>query len=288
MSSFTTDWLYLREPADHTARDNAVSTRLVAWAKAHGSLSVLDLGTGTGSNLRYLAPRLGHDQYWRLLDHDATLLAALPGRLGEWAAMNDHRFTEGRECLLEGDGFSARIEFARADLANGIEQYLKVPTRLVSASALLDLVSRSWIEQLLIACQAHGCALCFALNYNGLVRWQPAVPDDDALRERLNAHQRQRKGLGMALGPAAGDIMARRMASAGLDVTRADSNWQLGEPMADLQVALARGWVEAAVEHDAAFAERANRWFVQRESVARTRDARVVVGHVDVLGLPAS
>lgn len=286
MSDFTVDWLSLREPADHAAREHALTLKLANWASSQRSLSVLDLGTGTGSNFRFLAPRLGRDQHWRLVDNDANLLTALPERLRDWASRRGYRFNDRNGLRLESDDFSATVECASADLANGIGPWLNVPTQLVTASALLDLVSADWIETLAADCAAQGCAACFALNYTGQVQWQPAVADDDALRTRLNSHQKQPKGLGMALGPDAGNVTADRLRAAGLDVITAPSDWCLDRQQADLQLALARGWVAATIEQDPGFTASARHWLKQRESVAITADARVIVGHVDVLGLP--
>ncbi|MGH6945123.1 MAG: hypothetical protein ACREH6_13000, partial [Geminicoccaceae bacterium] len=77
MSAFETAWLALREPYDHAARDRGLAARFAAALGAAPTL--VDLGSGTGANLRCLAPHLGPGQNWRCLDHDAGLLAAAPG-----------------------------------------------------------------------------------------------------------------------------------------------------------------------------------------------------------------
>src|SRR5580765_2302390 len=74
------DWLALREPADAAARSVSL-TREVAAAlgiPSGGALRILDLCSGTGSNVRYLAPRLLTPQDWLLVDRDAELLARAP------------------------------------------------------------------------------------------------------------------------------------------------------------------------------------------------------------------
>ena len=88
--TFDAAWLTLREDLDHDSRDPALVDLLVEWqresvdppgATGDGTAvtrvftRVLDLGSGTGSNLRYLAPRLPGRQQWLLLDHDAALHA---------------------------------------------------------------------------------------------------------------------------------------------------------------------------------------------------------------------
>ena len=55
--SFDATWLALREPADAFARDPALAERLVSLLPKRPHL--LDLGAGTGSLFRWLAPMIG-------------------------------------------------------------------------------------------------------------------------------------------------------------------------------------------------------------------------------------
>lgn len=77
--NFAADWLTLREPVDHRSRPPAIIDRLNAHLSGSNHIQVLDLGAGTGSNYRYLAPQLSAPQNWFLYDHDATLLAKAAG-----------------------------------------------------------------------------------------------------------------------------------------------------------------------------------------------------------------
>ena len=90
--AFSPDWLALREAADHRSRARPLVSRLRAAWRAHGWTRLVDLGSGTGSNLRYLAPRLPGRQEWTLIDHDARLLARVEaprGDLSVTAVMGD-------------------------------------------------------------------------------------------------------------------------------------------------------------------------------------------------------
>ena len=111
---FDIEWLTLREPADHEARARgAIERALAPRARWRG----LDLGGGTGSNLRYLLPRLGAHQDWLLVDHDRRLLAVAAARFSSWAAAH------GFDCLIDGEviavtgpDWSAQIRLQQADL----------------------------------------------------------------------------------------------------------------------------------------------------------------------------
>src|SRR5690606_8492661 len=117
---FSLEWLTLREPADRAARSPALVTELRTTRPQDGELRVVDLGTGSGANLRFMAPLLGGTQHWLALDDDAALLATLP-----------------RE--FAGTGFGCRVHAQRRNLAEP-DALSWSPGALVTASALLDLV----------------------------------------------------------------------------------------------------------------------------------------------------
>ena len=59
METFSADWLALREPADHAARDAGLTGRAAEWLRSLGRPArAIDLACGSGSNVRYLLPRL--------------------------------------------------------------------------------------------------------------------------------------------------------------------------------------------------------------------------------------
>ena len=81
MSGFSAQWLDLREPVDHRSRNVELGRRLARHFEGWRPITVVDLGCGTGSNLRATAPLLGPDQSWTLVDYDQALLDAAGERL---------------------------------------------------------------------------------------------------------------------------------------------------------------------------------------------------------------
>ena len=86
MSGFSAEWLAFREPVDAASRNPGITARLLAWRRRYAALAVLDLGGGTGANVRFLAPLLGGEQRWRLVEHDPALLAHGEALFRRWAA----------------------------------------------------------------------------------------------------------------------------------------------------------------------------------------------------------
>ncbi len=263
---FAADWLGLREVADHASRDPNLTARLAEWWGAEAASRVVDLGAGAGSNCRYLAPRLGGSQTWQLVDHDPQLLAVARERTATLA-------TE------QGIPVSTR----RADLNTELADCM-AGAHLITASALLDLVSARWLETLAVQCQRQGCAVLITISYNGQFSIDPPLADDQWIREQVNAHQRGEKTLGRALGPDALDCAAPLFKAVGFQVWRAPSDWQLSPRDAPLQAALIEGWAEAARQQAPDEADRVDAWLQLRRRQGPAR--RLRVGHEDFLALP--
>jgi glycosyltransferase involved in cell wall biosynthesis/SAM-dependent methyltransferase len=290
-ATFPATWLALREPADHRSRASELLEPLLSWMgmQAGRRGHVVDLGSGTGSNLRFLAPRLARAAGeadplpWVLVDHDAALLAeaaSLAASASAAAAVSQASGSPDRVRPLPP------VETVVGDLAaEGIEAV--AGAQLVTASALLDLVSEAWVERLVEACRTHGAAALFGLSYDGRVIWTPAHPVDAEVRAAVNAHQHQDKGLGGALGPDATEHTARCFREAGFSVRRAASPWVLGPGDAPLIRPLVEGWVAAAVEarpdREAAF----RAWGRDRLALLEGGGTFTLeVGHEDLLALP--
>ena len=275
MEPFDADWLALREPVDHRSRDEGLLAPLSDAWRAHGWSRVLDLGTGTGSNVRYLTTRLPSGQEWVALDHDSALLAVL-GRAVTPTSLRSLTLVSG-------------------DLAH--EGLAAVPhADLVTASALLDLVSEDWLRRLVDACVAADRAAYFALSYDGEIRWwggtepggsEEADPDDALVRDAVNVHQTGEKALGPGLGPTAGRCAERLFRAAGYVTRHVQSPWQLGAADSPLAYRLIDGWAVAATEVRPDVAGRIRAWADRRRATVASGRFALTVGHCDLLALPA-
>lgn len=265
MTGFSADWLALREGADAAARAESLTARLAAFCAARERVRILDLGSGTGSNLRFLAPQLGGAQSWTLVDQDAALLDV--AGLGE-------------------DLLEVEVKRQRVDLAGDWASLTLSAADLVTASALMDLVSAAWFERLAADCRAAGCALFFVLSYDGRMAWDPVDPLDEAVRDLFNQHQRGDKGFGPALGPEAPAEMRRILEARGFRVETAASDWDLGTEATELQRALLEGFTAAAVETAPERQAELEAWQARRREIISAGKSRLCVGHQDLFAAP--
>ncbi len=267
MSGFSADWLSLREPYDQRARNPVVMNAVIGAFKSTASLRIVDLGCGTGSSLRMLAPHLSGSQEWRLVDHDRALL----GRAMETSSALD-----------------VRVETTAADLNRELEQVLQVPADLITTSALLDLVSEQWIDRLVNCAAAHALSVYAALSYDGRIEIASAYPLDNAIVRAVNLHQHGDKGFEPALGPlAAGTAIAKFMRS-GYSVVHGPADWIVLEPDRAFQTEIVRGWAAAAQETGAVSLQDVRDWLAFRVDAIASGLSTLRVGHVDFFAAPAS
>jgi SAM-dependent methyltransferase len=274
---FDSAWLDLREPVDHRSRSEDLARELTRRLGLRASISVLDMGCGTGSNLRATAPLLGPEQHWTLVDKDEDLLEAALTRLSTWAA---HAERNGNRLLLRKHGKRITVRFACADLARDLEQVLDSGADLYTASALFDLVSDDFIATLASEIARRRAAFFTVLTYNGLQRWTPKHEADAALASAFRSHQARDKGFGVAAGPIAPALLSAAFDEAGYAVSEGDSVWRLSAGDEMLIEVLAAGFAAAVSETRLMSDAKLRDWL----AVSRT-DA--LVGHTDTLALPA-
>lgn len=286
---FSAQWLALREPFDAAARQRAWSGLAAAtrWTRpdhlpSDRTLSIADLACGTGSNLRFLAPRLGGTQHWRVVDHDASLLEALPRMTEHWANRHGYGVTaRGSTVRIEGPTFRADVEALRIDLVNDLARVPFTDAQLVTASALLDLVSKQWLAQLVAHSRAAGADVYCALTYNGRITWRPSDDLDDVVLQAFNRHQQTDKGFGPALGPSAGDEAIMLLRGAGYRVISANSDWRIESRDVALRRSLIEDWAEAAASVYPQRRAGIEGW--RRRRCNAHGGAEVEIGHVEIV-----
>jgi SAM-dependent methyltransferase len=277
VSGFDPGWLDLREPADHRSIAAGPFARFRALVGRVDPISVADLGAGSGSTLRLLAPHLGSEQRWTLIDHDPALLAHARARLSAWA---DAATSDGSRLRLMKAGKVVEVATEVRDLAHDSLPDSAATSDVVVASAFFDLVGERWLKDFVERLSAAGRPLYARLTYDGRKSFEPPHPLDAPTLTAFNAHQRTDKGLGSSLGPSAGVRLADLAEAAGYEVVSGPSPWFLGPGDASLVLRLVEGMAGAVSTTGASPAGLAD-WLAFRRSTVVTGSAEV--GHVDLL-----
>lgn len=264
MSGFNPRWLSLREPADRSARDGSLLAAMAKWLEGQTRpLHVLDIGCGTGSTWRSLAPILPSDTRWTLLDHDADLLAASRLEIGAQTG----------------------VDYVQHDL-NDVSGLPLQGHSVVTASALFDLCSEEFCQALVERLSEAGCGLYAALNYDGAMSWSHSHPLDQRVIENFNRHQQTDKGFGPALGPTATTRLHEMLKAAGYAVAVGKSPWIMTAAQAELQRVFLQGFRQPLLEVGGLSGEEISGWLSFRLSSVTRPDSTCTVGHQDLLAFP--
>ena len=287
MNDFSADWLARRETIDAASRSVALNAALCRGLAKEIPLKIVDLGSGTGSNLRYLAPLLEGPQEWLLVEHDAKLMAELPTHMHGWAEANGFSLeSQSQHTTVGGASFQCRFACVHLDLATELDQVPLAGCHLLTASALLDLVSAQWLNELATRCQSAHTAVLFALTYDGQIAWSPTDPEDAYISDLVNRHQLTDKGFGPALGPDANHACVACFTEHGYRISAQPSEWRLGPQHQEIQQELLQNWSEATLKVRPNGGSRIRTWVQRRSSNIRAGRSALVVGHADVLGWP--
>jgi SAM-dependent methyltransferase len=260
------DWLALREPADAAARACDLVELLRGPLLATERPEIHDLGCGTGALGRWLAPLLPGPQHWVLHDRDSELLEVAASAPPGPAA----------------DGAAVTLEVRASDINRLASDDVDGAT-LITASALLDMLTEDELSALITVCAGAGRLILLTLSVVGRVDLTPSDPLDRRFGAAFDAHQRRDTARGRLLGPGAVAVAAEQFGRLGAEVIIRPSPWRLGPSEAELAAEWLIGWVGAACEQEVELAAAAEPYTRRRLAQAAAGALRVTVDHADLL-----
>lgn len=266
MSSFSADWLALREPYDARARNPAVLAAVSASVERCSPIRVVDLASGLGAMVRALAPRLSSPQMWCLVDNDSELLGFVRRMITPSAALT--------------------VDLRRLDLTHSLEDALDGTIDLITASALLDLVSASWLDRLVSEIARRQLPFYTTLTYDGRAEIEPVDALDATMIAAANTHQRTDKGFGPALGPTAVRAATARLESVQYSVVTGASDWLIGRNDREIQMKIFAIWASAGQVVGGVSRSDMVGWLARRRDSVIAGCSSIRIGHIDVFASP--
>jgi hypothetical protein len=288
MSGFSAEWLSLREPVDHRSRNQDLQAQVLNYlaqikTDRPGSVRLTDLGSGTGSNLRALAPYLDSLQHWTLVDYDPALLHAARSTLLAWSdsEINTSLVNLGvntsspiKPLTILKQGKTIIVEFKCVDLYKDYQAVLDEPADLITAAAFFDLVAEPWLTKF---CASLSKPLYTVLTYDGIERWSPPEIMDGDILKAFHQHQLTDKGFGSAVGPAASERLQSLLNARQFTTVSAPSPWILDYRDHTLIEQLAIGTAGAAREMNTISDTLINQWEQSRRQANQCE-----IGHMDL------
>lgn len=265
------EWLNLRYDADCQSRNQRVQEQVLGQLK-EDTIRILDIGAGTGSNIRYLLTKLTNPkQQWILLDQEEDLLQNVKHHL---AILADLQHQSDAKFAFHYEGREISVEFLVGDLfSSKVEAYMK-SSDLIVANAFFDLLSKSQLSSFMSMLKANEQLLLATINYTGTTFSVHHSKQDDIWIERYHQHMKRPSLSGSSTGPDCINEMTRIIQDHGLRYVAGPSDWVL-----DLKEPLIQGifdFMEAAFLDMGMPIEEFNNWRTSK------REGELVIHHSDL------
>ena len=125
MHEFNTNWLKLRESVDKKSRNLKIIQLISKKFNNNYPVSIIDLGTGAGSNFNYLKPKLKFNQKWVFTD----------------ISLNSMNYFKRN---LKLSNKIIKTKFQIFDVIRDLDKIKFKTFDIVTGSAFLDILPKSW------------------------------------------------------------------------------------------------------------------------------------------------
>jgi len=282
---FDPNWLQERYRFDEEARNKQLEWTCVNQFAFRDHVQIVDLGSGTGANLRYYVEQFPQDQTWFCVEEDIALKVPFWEQVQKMALDLDYAIEhEGVRMKLTKPGHEVLIHFVHGNLLKVGELVDLLRTDLVLANAVFDLFSKEQFTGLVQVLSHHSLSLLFTLNYAGM-DFSTATDADDHYIEQYNAHMQREQAFGRGMGPASSREMEAVLKEALAQVEVGESLWQIGSQeqammsylLGFFDGALSDWWVKEAER--LAF----QNWLSEKKKHVAEKALSAEVYHLDIL-----
>lgn len=282
---FDPNWLQERYPFDADARNKEREWEAIHQFAYLDHVHLVDLGTGTGSNVRYYLEQFPQNQTWHCVEEDGALKEMF------WQNIKQLAKTEGYELEWNGEalkmsksGHWVNIHFVEGNLMELDSLVDLLRTDFILANAVFDLFSEAQFSELIHIISHHSLSLFFSLNYEGM-KFFPSEEADVFYIDQYNAHMKRPQPFGHGMGPDASQLMEKAFRTALAEVKLGESIWEIGEKdekmltylLGFFEDALADWW--KTTEEKAAFIA----WIGRKKTMIQEQQLAANVYHQDVL-----
>ena len=183
MHKFDNSWLFKREKIDNLSKNKLIIQKINKSLKNLNEINIIDLGTGTGSNFRYLSKKIKYNnQSWTLMDISKSSLKE--------ARTNTQI---NRKIKI--------ISIKNHDVVKNIYTTDFNNYDVVTGSAFLDIMPKKWFKSFHFR-NVNTKIVYFSINYDGYFNFFPKHNLDNSVVNLFNSDQKSKKVNNLrAVGP---------------------------------------------------------------------------------------
>lgn len=282
--NFDRDWLQERYPFDAEARNKTLESKMLANFSNQSSLTLVDIGAGTGSNCLYFIDQLPQNQSWYLIEQNEGLKKATIRRLKDFAAYHKYDFNQKKnKVTIKSIKKKIEVTLINDSLLNLAQLVDLKQVDLVLANAVLDLLSKAQVEQLVDIIVNHQLVFYPTLNYDGMT-FLPTDPFDDIFIDSYHQHLERPQEHGIPLGKNVSQYMLDLLAEKKCQIDTATSTWKVDRDDIKMHYYLLNFMENAIAEMDLAPAKQVNfeQWVQRKKDLIIMRQQVLEVEHLDI------
>lgn len=282
---FDPKWLQERYRFDAAARNKELEWEAIHQFAFLEHLQIVDLGSGTGANVRYYLEQFPQNQTWYCVEEDGMLREVF------WQNMLELAHADGYQPEQEGDslkmtksGHWVEIHFVQGNLMELDKLVDLLRTDLILANAVFDLFSADQFAELIHVISHHSLSMLFSLNYEGMAFFPQEEKDDFFIRQ-YNAHMQRPQDFGHGMGPDASQVMKEALNKKLGHVKRGQSIWEIAQEDTEMLRFLLGFFEDALVDWWENEAEKTafNNWLEDKKAMLESGKLSAHVYHQDIL-----
>lgn len=225
--TYAVDWLATRYPYDVDARNPNVEIACLQWLASRNPISVVDIGSGSGSNCFYFIDQFPVAQHWTFIEKDPMLISASLERMTQWA--ND------REYIVEASPYGINIQTPNGQIEiEGIcgslldlSQLVRLDkVDLVMANAVFDLFSQSQFATFISELSNYSLGILATLNYSGM-SFSPTTDEDKTVIDLYESHMQRPQSFGQGMGKECSELMIEAFKAQNWEIVAEEANWEI-------------------------------------------------------------
>ena len=283
-------WLAHRFACDAEARHDEIEHKFLDFFRQHQtSLKIVDIGSGTGANVRYYFDKIPHAQEWTLIEQSTYLLEECRHSLSAFAQEHNYSWqAQGDAFLLtDTEEKTATIKLVPGRLEH-IEQLTDLPhTDVVTANAVFDLLSFEQFDALVSTLARHDVCLLATLNYYE-TSFLPFSDQDHRFTHWYHMHMKRPQPMGIAMGPDCSAEMLDLLAQHHMMIEQEGSQWHLKKCDLTMHRYILHFMKQAISELSLSQEEQRdfNAWLDRKKELCRQRELEIIIDHSDIFACP--